>query len=79
VSWTVTQRLSRRPLLAILICRKIDNREAAVKRAREIRVDKHSFIIALDDNDLRALVDTVQKGADSVFEFLVDRFTQIAQ
>jgi hypothetical protein len=61
-----------------LICRKIENREAAVKRAREIRTDKHGFIIALDDGDLSKLVDSVKQGADSMFEYLVERFTQVA-
>jgi hypothetical protein len=65
--------------LGVLICRKIKDRHAAIHRAREIRADKHGFIIAMDDDDLRGLVEAAKSGPDEVFGFLIERFTQIAQ
>ena len=64
--------------LGFLICRKVSNRVAAVKRAREI-CQQQGFIIVLDDDDLRGLVAAAKAGPKDVFGFLMSHFTRIAQ
>ncbi|MGA3036407.1 MAG: hypothetical protein ABSE64_02890 [Vulcanimicrobiaceae bacterium] len=66
-------------MFGFLICRSIADKERAFARAREIRTDGKGFIIPLDDNDLRDLVEAAKAGSDTVFSFLQNKLLKISQ
>lgn len=59
----------------ILVCRSFDNKELFQRRCRDTAIDHRGFIIALDDDDLSALVNLRQHdGPQELFKFLKERF-----
>jgi hypothetical protein len=64
--------------VGILVCRTIKDKELFTARCRDSANDGHGYIIALDDDDLRALVEARRKGdpKDS-FPFLRRRFNAL--
>jgi len=66
-------------MFGFLICRSIANKERAFARARDLRADGKGYIIPLDDDDLRRLVEAAKTGQDAVFAFFEERFRKISQ
>jgi hypothetical protein len=66
-------------MFGFLICRRIADKPRAYLRARDIRTDDKGFIIALDDADLRQLVQATKAGPYETFAFFQERFLKISQ
>lgn len=49
-----------RGMVGILVCREFDNKSRFLERCRDTAQDQRGFIIALDDDDLKALVRAVK-------------------
>lgn len=65
--------------VGILICRNIKDRDAFTARCRDTANDQRGFIIALDDRDLKTLVESALVG-DSIraqFEILKQKFNDL--
>ena len=64
--------------VGILISRKIENRELLKQSCRDTANDQRGFIIALDDDDIRTLVDAVKnKPAGERLDLLRERFNEL--
>lgn len=64
--------------VGILISRRIENRELLKQSCRDTADDQRGYIIALDDDDVRALVDAVKnKPAGERLELLRERFNEL--
>jgi len=66
--------------VGLLVCRRIKNKDLFMQSCRDTADDGRGFIIALDDNDLRSLVDEARRADDSdgyrvpLFDLLRERF-----
>jgi hypothetical protein len=61
-----------------LCCRTFDDKGLFVQRCRDTALDHHAFIIALDDDDLVALLDMRRRQARTeLYQFLQARFAEI--
>jgi hypothetical protein len=73
-------RLSRdRGLIGMLVCRTFTDKQLFLERCRDTAKDGRGFILALDDDDLAALVARAGRGADGQLhaeplQLLRDRF-----
>lgn len=64
--------------VGILISRKIENRELLKQSCRDTANDQRGYIIALDDDDIRALVDAIKhKPAGERLDLLRERFNEL--
>jgi hypothetical protein len=61
-----------------LICRNIEDKARAFARARDLRADGRGYILPLDDDDLRQLVEAAKLGSDEIFAFFQERFAKVA-
>jgi hypothetical protein len=50
----------RRGKFGIIVCRKLEDKELFIKRCRDTADDDHGFIVPLDDDDMKVLVDQVR-------------------
>lgn len=68
----------QRGQFGILICRRFGDRELFANRCRDTARDHRGYIVALDDEDLRQLVDAAKTGrTGQQFELLRQRFEQL--
>lgn len=69
----------QRGQFGLLVCRQIANKELFAARCRDTAQDQRGYIVYVDDNDLRALVDDCQNApADRLsFELLKRRFESL--
>jgi hypothetical protein len=65
-------------MFGLLVCRKINDKEIAFQRARDILHQDKKYIIPIDDDDLKDLVEAAKEGADRVFEVLQGWFKRLA-
>lgn len=64
--------------VGILICRKIVNRQRLTQSCRDTANDRRGFIIALDDDDLKELVDAIKnKPKGERLNLLRSRFNEL--
>lgn len=64
--------------VGLLISRKIQNRELLTQSCRDTANDQRGFIIALDDDDIKLLVEAVKSGpAGERLNLLRERFDEI--
>lgn len=61
---------NKRGNFGILVCRSIDDRPLVIKRCRDVLNDKDAYLIVLDDNDIKHLLELKSKKD----ERLIDRF-----
>ncbi|MEM9008593.1 MAG: hypothetical protein AAGE59_34425 [Cyanobacteria bacterium P01_F01_bin.86] len=62
----------------LLVCRNIEDKELFAQRCRDTAQDQRGFIVYLDDNDLRLMVDRRQNDADPLaFTVLRERFNAL--
>src|SRR5207302_255352 len=62
----------------LLVCRHFEKKELFIRRCRDTAQDERGFIIALDDEDLAALVQArKQQNVTKQFELLKERFDQL--
>lgn len=62
----------------LLVCRRFRNKGRFIQRCQDTAKDDRGFIVALDDDDLRVLVEAVKAGgAPAQFEFLKGRFDEL--
>lgn len=59
------------------MCRTIKDKALFTARCRDSANDGHGFIVALDDEDLRALVEARKKDPKDTFVFLRRRFNAL--
>ena len=74
----VSRLNDKRGRLGILVCRKIEDRDTFVKRCHYELTNNGNYIIGLDDDDLRALVEA-RKGGDEtkVFQAIRKRLDEV--
>lgn len=62
--------------VGLLVCRQFDDKKRFLKRCKDTALDDRGFIIPLDDDDLRALVEHVRDGDAAIptFPLLRERF-----
>jgi hypothetical protein len=66
--------------LGMLLCRKIDNHRSLMERCWNNAADGHGFIIPLEDNDLKELVDRRRNEIDFFdLPLLKNRFNQLVR
>jgi hypothetical protein len=63
----------RRGRVGLIVCRHFDDKDLFLQRCRDTADDGNGFIIALDDDDLRRLVEGREQSGTS-FPLLRDRF-----
>jgi hypothetical protein len=63
----------RRGRVGLIVCRQVDDKDLFLQRCRDTADDGNGFIIALDDGDLRSLVEG-RKQSGTSFPLLRDRF-----
>jgi len=64
--------------VGLLVCRRLEDRALFEKRCIDTAHDQRGFIIALDDEDLRALVKMRKDGDQKAFEaFMRERFNRL--
>lgn len=63
--------------VGILVCRTLGNKELFITRCRDTSSDDRGFIIPLDDDDLRALVEEQDKLPEDRFALLRSRFDRL--
>jgi hypothetical protein len=64
--------------LGLLCYRGFGDKQAVVNRCRDAAQDGHDYVIALDDDDLRQLVEARSNSQDDVtFRYLGDRFAEL--
>ena len=62
----------------IITCRSFENKELFLKRCRDTANDQRGFIIPLDDDDLRVIVEEVKAQVhEARFEFLYSCFAKL--
>ena len=66
----------RRGRVGLIVCRQFDDKNRFLQRCRDTADDGNGFIIALDDDDLRLLVEGRRQSGTS-FPLLRDRFDQL--
>jgi hypothetical protein len=67
-----------RGLFGFLCCRAFEDKPLFIQRCRDTALDGRGFIVALDDEDLVALMDIRGRGAgEELYRFLQDRFAEI--
>jgi hypothetical protein len=67
-----------RGIVGLLLCRQLTDRSLFIARCRDAANDQGGFIVALDDSDLRILVDARQAGDEMAqFEYLKGRFDEL--
>jgi hypothetical protein len=54
-----------------------DDKASVVQHCRDAALDGRGWVIALDDEDLRVLVESRKAGDDTTFRYLLDRFRQL--
>jgi hypothetical protein len=65
------------------VCRGFENKELFKKRCRDTAYDHRGYVIVLDDNDLRTLVEEAQSELDPLqprmpeFQLLKERFEEL--
>ncbi|MEQ8322095.1 MAG: hypothetical protein RH946_17680 [Rhodospirillales bacterium] len=59
----------RRGRFGLVVCRKIDDPEKMLKRCQAVAKDDHGFIIVLDDDDLKQLVEEAKVVFPATYEF----------
>ncbi len=62
--------------VGLLICRKIENKELFLQRCRDTANDQRGFIIPIDDDDLRIIVEEINEneGINETFGLLQEIF-----
>lgn len=61
--------------VGILVCRSFEDKQRVLKRCKDVTDDNHGFIIALEDSDLKTLVDEAKTlGKELEFSLLMQRF-----
>jgi hypothetical protein len=64
--------------LGLLCCRTFDDKALFVQRCRDTALDDRGFIIALDDDDLLALLRLRGAGQNAeIFRFMRERFEEL--
>jgi hypothetical protein len=64
--------------VGILVCRRFEDKDLFIKRCRDTVSDQRGFIVPLEDDDLKALVELRRIGDDiGMFNVLKARFDQI--
>ncbi len=62
----------------IITCRSFENKDLFIKRCRDTANDQRGFIVPLDDEDLKVLVDEVKEQVhEARFEFLYSCFAKL--
>jgi hypothetical protein len=62
----------------IITCRSFAKKELFIQRCRDTANDQRGFILPLDDDDLRALVDEIKGQVhEARFEFLYSCFAKL--
>lgn len=59
----------RRGKFGIVVCRKVDDRPKMLKRCRAVAQDEHGYILVLDDDDLKQLVEEAKVVYPPTYEF----------
>ena len=54
-----------------------DDKSAVIQHCRDAALDGRGFVIALDDEDLRLLVEARKKGEETTFKYLMKRFREL--
>jgi hypothetical protein len=66
----IAMRLAEnRGQFGIVVCRKVEDRGKMLKRCQAVAKDGHGFIIVLDDDDLKQLVEEGKASFPSTYEF----------
>ena len=60
---------TKRGRLGFLVCRKIRNRDVLIKRCRDILNATNGYVIALEDKDLKMLIEF---GSDKLYNAIDD-------
>ncbi|MEZ4492451.1 MAG: hypothetical protein R3C29_03950 [Dehalococcoidia bacterium] len=63
--------------VGVLACRTIEDKERMVRRCRDTALDKRGFILALDDEDLKTLVELRKESDDAMLSELRRRFDRL--
>jgi len=59
----------------IIVCRNFENKELFLKRCKDTATDNRGFIMPIDDNDLKELIDELKANPhETTFDFLRSRF-----
>lgn len=68
----------RRGKFGILVCRNVRNKETLIERCRDTANDDRGFIVILDDNDVKELVEATRNAPpDNKLRILRSRFEQL--
>ncbi|EPM7825950.1 hypothetical protein ACTQ7F_001832 [Vibrio fluvialis] len=59
--------------IGILICRKIENKDLMIQRCRDTAYDGRGFILPLDDDDIKSLVNELMHSDDNFQDYAVLR------
>jgi hypothetical protein len=54
----------KRGQVGILVCRKIGNKKRMAERCRDTANDNRGYVIALDDDDLKKIIDEFLRSGD---------------
>ena len=66
----IAMRLAdKRGQFGIVVCRKVEDRAKMLKRCQAVAKDGHGFIIVLDDEDLKQLVEEAKVVFPATYEF----------
>lgn len=67
-----------RGTFGLILCRGFDDKARFIARCRDTAQDNRGFIVVLDDDDLRQLVEARKAGdPQAQFEFLRERFSEL--
>jgi len=62
----------------ILVCRIISDRDTMVRRCKDIMNDRRGFVLVLDDNDIKRLLDMrARNDLPGISDFLDNRFSEL--
>ena len=69
----------RRGKFGIIICRKLDNKDLFIQRCRDTADDDRGFIVPLDDDDLRTIVEQIQdeQRVAGDYPYLRERYNRL--
>jgi hypothetical protein len=68
----------KRGKFGLLVCRNIEDKDLFEKRCRDTSLDDRGYIIALDDHDIKTLLDfRANEQVDLLNKFLDDRFKKL--
>jgi len=78
----ISGRFSKtRGTFGLLLCRTFEDKDLFVQKCCDTASDGRGFVIVLDDNDLRELVEARNEddehGTRAVFDYMTDRFAEI--